>query len=74
MRALAIAFVAQSAGDDPSQLQGDLPETANATGLAAFVTAVCHGIAVQAKAGFSCDVLKAIVEQALSNWPSKPAG
>jgi len=51
--------------------EGDLPETANATGLTAFVTAVCHGIAVQAKAGFSRDVLEAVVEQALSTWPSK---
>jgi AcrR family transcriptional regulator len=51
--------------------EGDLPETADATALAAFVTAVCHGIAVQAKAGFCRDVLKAVVEQALSTWPSR---
>jgi flagellar biosynthesis protein FlhB len=51
--------------------EGDLPETADATALAAFVTAVCHGLAVQAKAGFCRDVLKAVVEQALSTWPSR---
>jgi AcrR family transcriptional regulator len=51
--------------------EGDLPETADITALAAFVTAVSHGMAVQAKAGFSRDVLKAVVDQALSTWPSK---
>jgi AcrR family transcriptional regulator len=51
--------------------EGDLPETANTTALAAFVTAVSHGIAVQAKAGFSRDVLAAVAEQAMSTWPSK---
>ncbi|MFC4314128.1 TetR/AcrR family transcriptional regulator [Steroidobacter flavus] len=50
---------------------GDLPETANATALAAYVCAVLHGMAVQAKAGFSRDVLEAVVEQALSTWPSR---
>jgi AcrR family transcriptional regulator len=49
----------------------DLPETANCGALAAFVCAVSHGIAVQAKAGFSRDTLEAVVEQALSTWPSK---
>ncbi|WP_210644387.1 TetR/AcrR family transcriptional regulator [Pseudomonas sp. Tri1] len=51
--------------------EGDLPETANCTALAAFVMAMTHGMAVQAKAGFSRDVLEAVVEQALSTWPSK---
>jgi AcrR family transcriptional regulator len=51
--------------------EGDLPEAADATALAAFVTAVSHGMAVQAKAGFSRDVLRAVVDQALSTWPSK---
>ncbi|HUH55818.1 MAG TPA: TetR/AcrR family transcriptional regulator [Rhodanobacter sp.] len=58
--------------------EGDLPETANCAALAAFVCTVLHGMAVQAKAGFSREVLDAIVDQALSTWPSKrrrrPAG
>lgn len=50
--------------------EGDLPETANAAALAAFVLAVLHGMAVQAKAGFSRDMLEAVAEQALSTWPT----
>ncbi|MBB6731731.1 TetR/AcrR family transcriptional regulator [Cohnella zeiphila] len=50
--------------------EGDLPETANCTALAAFVMAVTHGMAVQAKAGFSRDMLEAVAEQALSTWPT----
>ncbi len=50
--------------------EGDLPETANCAALAAFVMTVLHGMAVQAKAGFSRDVLEAVVDQALSTWPS----
>jgi AcrR family transcriptional regulator len=53
-----------------AQQEGDLPETANCAALAAYVCAVLHGIAVQAKAGFPRDVLEAVVEQALSTWPS----
>lgn len=51
--------------------EGDLPETANCAALAAFVMAVLHGMAVQAKAGFSRDALEAVVEQALSTWPAR---
>lgn len=46
--------------------EGDLPETANCAALAAFVMAVLHGMAVQAKAGFGLDMLEAVAEQALS--------
>lgn len=49
--------------------EGDLPKTANCAALAAFVMTVLHGMAVQAKAGFSRDTLEAVVEQALSTWP-----
>ncbi|MFX3634622.1 MAG: TetR/AcrR family transcriptional regulator [Candidatus Pristimantibacillus sp.] len=49
--------------------EGDLPETTNCAVLAAFVLTVLHGMAVQAKAGFSRNMLEAIVEQALSTWP-----
>jgi len=50
--------------------EGDLPENVNCAALAAFVMAVLHGMAVQAKAGFSRDMLEAVAEQALSTWPT----
>lgn len=52
-----------------ARAEGDLPEAASPEVLAAFVMAVLHGMAVQAKAGFSRDKLKAVAEQALSSWP-----
>lgn len=51
--------------------EGDLPASADCTGLAAFVTAILHGMAVQAKAGVPRTTLDAVVQQALSTWPSK---
>lgn len=51
--------------------EGDLPATADPAVLAAYVLAVAHGMAVQAKAGFTREKLMAIAEQALSGWPSK---
>lgn len=53
--------------------EGDLPEAADAAVLAAYVCTVLHGIAVQAKAGFSREKLEAIAEQALSTWPERGA-
>jgi AcrR family transcriptional regulator len=53
-----------------AKAEGDLPETAKPDVLAAFLMAVLHGMAVQAKAGFSRDKLEAIAEQALSTWPA----
>ncbi|UFT99850.1 TetR/AcrR family transcriptional regulator [Radiobacillus kanasensis] len=55
---------------EQAKQEGDLPETANCAALAAFVLTVLHGIAVQAKAGFSRDMLEAVAEQALSTWPT----
>lgn len=52
-----------------AKAEGDLPPAADPTALAAFVMAVGHGMAVQAKAGFSHDMLRAVAEQALSAWP-----
>lgn len=49
--------------------EGDLPTSANCAVLAAFVCAVTHGMAVQAKAGFSREMLDAVAEQALLSWP-----
>lgn len=51
--------------------EGDLPSTVNCAALAAFVCAVLHGMAVQAKAGFSREMLGAVIDQALAGWPSK---
>lgn len=48
----------------------DLPDDADSSLLAAFVVAVSHGMAVQAKVGFSRDMLEAVAEQALSTWPA----
>lgn len=52
-----------------AKAEGDLPETADANVLAAFVCAVVHGMAIQAKAGFSRDMLLAVGEQALATFP-----
>lgn len=49
--------------------EGDLPTTARPDALAAFVMAVMHGMAVQAKAGFGREMLYAIADQALAAWP-----
>ena len=53
-----------------AKAEDDLPETAKPDALAAFVMAVTHGMAVQAKAGFSRDMLEAVAEQALATWPA----
>jgi AcrR family transcriptional regulator len=53
-----------------AKAEGDLPKTARSDVLAAFVMAVSHGMAVQAKAGFGRDMLEAVAEQALSTWPA----
>ncbi len=53
--------------------EGDLPPDAKPDALAAFVMAVTHGMAVQAKAGFSRAMLEAVAEQALSAFPAPQA-
>jgi AcrR family transcriptional regulator len=53
-----------------AKAEGDLPESAKPEALASFVMALLHGMAVQAKAGFSRDRLEAVAEQALDGWPS----
>lgn len=55
---------------EQAKTEGDLPKAAKPDALAAFVMAVSHGMAVQAKAGFSRDMLVAVAEQALSTWPT----
>lgn len=54
-----------------AQAEGDLPATASPSALAVFVLAVLHGMAVQAKAGFSREVLDTVADQALSTWPTQ---
>jgi AcrR family transcriptional regulator len=56
-----------------AQAEGDLGPSARPAVLAAFVLAIMYGMAVQAKAGFSREMLEAIVEQALSTWPGAVA-
>ncbi|MBS7539513.1 TetR/AcrR family transcriptional regulator [Ancylobacter lacus] len=53
-----------------AKAEGDLPPGASPEALAAFVMAVSHGIAVQAKAGVGRAMLEAVAEQALSTWPA----
>ncbi|WP_312439445.1 TetR/AcrR family transcriptional regulator [Janthinobacterium sp.] len=54
---------------EQAKQRGDLPESANPAVLATFVLTVLHGMAVQAKAGFSRATLEAVAEQVLSTWP-----
>lgn len=54
-----------------AKAEGDLPKTSDVAALAAFVCAVLHGMAVQAKAGFRRDTLEKTIEHTLSTWPSK---
>jgi AcrR family transcriptional regulator len=49
--------------------EGDLPQDADSSALAAFLMAVAHGIAVQAKAGFTREKLMTVARQALRTWP-----
>lgn len=49
--------------------EGDLPPTARPEVLAAYVMAMLHGMALQAKSGFSREMLHAVADQALAAWP-----
>lgn len=55
---------------EQARREGDLPADANAAALAAYVCAVTHGMAVQAKAGYGRDLLDAVGDQVLAAWPS----
>ncbi len=57
-----------------AKLEDDLPAEADCAALAAYVLAVAHGMAVQAKAGFSRERLLAVVRQAMTTWPASPTG
>lgn len=58
-----------------AQQEGDLPAEVDCTTLAAYVCAVIHGMAVQAKAGFSREKLQGIADFVVASWPgSTPTG
>ena len=50
--------------------EGDLPESADCAALASYICAVLHGMAVQAKAGFSKEQLEAVASLAINSWPT----
>lgn len=54
--------------------EGDLPAHADCATLAAYLLAVAHGIAVQAKAGFASETLMLVAQQALQGWPRSETG
>jgi len=56
-----------------AKADGDLPESVNSAALAAFITTVTQGIAVQAKAGVRRKLLERVAEQALACWPFSSA-
>jgi AcrR family transcriptional regulator len=55
---------------EQAKQEGDLPGSADCATLAAFLMAVAHGIAVQAKAGFPREIVQAVAEQAMAAWPA----
>lgn len=52
-----------------AQQEGDLPASANPSTLAIYLMAVLHGLAVQAKAGFTREMQQAVAQQAMAGWP-----
>jgi AcrR family transcriptional regulator len=56
-----------------AKAEGDLPDTADPLVLAAFVTTVTQGIAVQAKAGLDRATLEQVADAALASWPGSPS-
>jgi AcrR family transcriptional regulator len=55
---------------DQAKTVGDLPKSIDTSVLAAYLMAVNHGIAVQAKAGFPRILLESIAALTLAGWPS----
>jgi AcrR family transcriptional regulator len=54
-----------------AKADGDLPDHVDAEGLAAYLTAILQGMAVQAGAGASKEQLDALVATSLALWPSR---
>lgn len=57
---------------EQAQAEGDLADNAQPDVLAMWLMAVAHGMAVQAKAGFSRQQLMAVAGQAMAGWPDGP--
>ena len=53
-----------------AQREGDLPAEVDCVTLSAYVCAVIHGMAVQAKAGFPREKLQGIADLVLAMWPA----
>ena len=49
--------------------EGDLPASADASGLARFVATVMHGLAVQAASGASRKEMLRVTDMVLRMWP-----
>jgi AcrR family transcriptional regulator len=49
--------------------EGDLPADANPAALARYLAAVAQGLAVQAKAGATREMLGEVVQLAMAGWP-----
>lgn len=56
---------------DSARDDSDLPEYANTSALAKYVTTIHQGISVQASSGASKDALMEVIEIAMLNWPGK---
>lgn len=52
-----------------ARAEGDLPQRVDPAALAGFLTAVAHGLAVQAAGGAGRKELKRVAEIALAAWP-----
>ena len=49
--------------------EGDLPQGSDAADLAAYLSAILQGMAVQAAGGTTREQLRKIAEMALRTWP-----
>ena len=54
--------------------EGDLPEGSDAADLAAYLSAILQGLAVQAAGGTTREQLRKIAEMALRTWPPPSSG
>lgn len=53
-----------------AKMQGDLPDSVNASHLAKYVATLHQGMSVQATSGATLEDLMAVVEIALKDWPA----
>lgn len=52
--------------------EGELPADARPADLARFVWTICHGLAVQAAGGATCEQMRRVVQIAMRAWPPAP--